>query len=291
VPASEFDWFRAELHALADALDRVEKKTLRDEVLRNRFRSLFRTWASTIEPNLQGYQRGKREVLKLAGEIETLARLASKQKAVNDYRKHLRRARSLSDGVVIQLPARRLDETRFRGIRQELFVSGIPDLPASLVPNSILGWRSRLELFLSKHPFDRSVFIMIRYRSRNADLMRCVKKALSNEGLFGVLASEHNLTDDLYNPVACLLCCSRGVAVFDKPEETETFNPNVAYELGMLHLLARPCLILKHSSLKSLQTDVLMKLYRPYRRTTEIQQIIRAWCRDPLQTEGPDSVT
>jgi hypothetical protein len=207
VPASEFDSFRAELRALGHAVNGIEKKTLRDEELRERFRTLFRSWASTIEPSLKGYQDGKRELLKLGGEIETLARLASKQRAIAEYRKHLRRATTLSDNVVIQLPASREVDTRIPGGRQEQFISGIPDLPSSLVPNSILGWRSRLEIFLNKHPFDKSVFIMIRYRTRNTALIKCVKKALSNEGLFGVLASEHDLTDDLYNSVACLLCC------------------------------------------------------------------------------------
>ncbi len=283
--ASEFDSFRAELRALTDALNGIDKKTLRDEQLRERFRTLFRSWASNIEPSLKGYQDGKREILKLTGEIETLARLASKQKAVTEYRKHLRRAAALSDNLAIQLPASREPEARTPGVRQELFLSGIPDLPSSLVPTSILGWRSRLELFLNKHPFDKSVFIMIRYRPRNAEVIKYVKKALSNEGLFGVLASEHNLTDDLYNLVACLLCCSRGIAVFDEPEQNEIFNPNVAYELGMLHLLGRPCLILKHAVLKALQTDVLMKLYRPYTKTDEVSEIIREWTRDPLQDD------
>lgn len=85
------------------------------------------------------------------------------------------------------------------------------------------------------------------------------------------------MTDDLYNPVACLLCCSRGIAIFDKPEPREIFNPNVAYELGILHLLARPCLILKHSSLKALQTDILMKLYTPYTKPSEVADVIKHW--------------
>ena len=118
---------------------------------------------------------------------------------------------------------------------------------------------------------------MIRYRKRNIKLIRSIKTALSNEGLFGVLASEHNLTDDLYNPVACLLCCSRGIAVFDTPEALEMFNPNVAYELGMLHLLSHRCLILKHESLKTLQTDILMKLYTPYQKPTQVPTIIKEW--------------
>lgn len=279
--ASDFDSFRAELGALTEIINAIKKTTLRDEELRERFRTLFRIWTSAVEPSLKGYQDGSREVLKLSGEIENLARLASKQKRVAEYRKRLRRATELSDNLVIQLPPSDEPRKPSPGFRHELFIPLIPDLPPSLVPNSILGWRSRLEVFLNKHPFDKSVFVMIRYRTRNAELIKSVKKALSDEGLFGVLASEHNLTDDLYNPVACLLCCSRGIAIFDKSEPREIFNPNVAYELGMLHLLSRPCLILKHSSLKALQTDILMKLYNPYIKTSEVAEIVKNWTRGP----------
>lgn len=279
--ASEFDSFRAELRALTDTINGVDKKTLRDEELRERFRTLFRTWTSAIEPSIRGYQDGRREVLKLTGEVEKLAWLASKQQPIAEYRKRLRRATQLSDNLVIQLPPSHEPKKVTPGLRHELFIPAIPDLPSSLVPNSIFGWRSRLEAFLNKHAFDKSVFIMIRYRKRNTILIKSVKKTLSDEGLFGVLASEHNLTDDLYNPVACLLCCSRGLAIFDKAEPREIFNPNVAYELGMLHLLGRPCLILKHSSLKSLQTDILMKLYTPYIKTSEVAEIIKNWTREP----------
>jgi hypothetical protein len=86
-----------------------------------------------------------------------------------------------------------------------------------------------------------------------------------------------HLTDDLYNPIACLLCCARGIAIFDQAEIDQQFNPNVAYELGMLHLLSRPCLILKHSSLKSLQTDILMKLYQPYGTLKEAAKFVSNW--------------
>lgn len=279
--ASDFDSFRAELRTLTETINGLQKATLRDEELRERFRTLFRIWTSTVEPFLRTYQDGRREVSKLSGEIEKLARLASKQKRIIEYRKHLRRATELSDNLIIQLPPS--DESKKPGpvFRHELFIPLIPDLPLSLVPSPILGWRSRLEAFLNKHPFEKSVFIMIRYRTRNAELIKSVKKSLLDENLFGVLASEHKLTDDLYNPVACLLCCSRGIAIFDKPEPQEKFNPNVAYELGMLHLLSRPCLILKHSLLMALQTDILMKLYTPYKKVTQIPEIVKPWTREP----------
>lgn len=99
----------------------------------------------------------------------------------------------------------------------------------------------------------------------------------TRRNFYGILASEHNLTDDLYNPIACLLCCCRGLAIFDKPESRQEFNPNVAYELGMMHLLGRECRILKHSALKVLHTDILMKLYLEYRSVEEAEKLIDRW--------------
>ena len=77
--------------------------------------------------------------------------------------------------------------------------------------------------------------------------------------------------------MACLLCCSKGLAVFDEPEAEQVFNPNVAYELGMMHLLGRTCRILKHSSLEVLHTDILMKLYLPYSTLEEVAAHLNQW--------------
>lgn len=275
--ASSFDPFRSELRTLYDSVHGLQRKSLRDEDLRERFRTLFRVWISSVEPSLRNYLLSKRDLVKLTAELEKLAQLASKYKPVSDYRKRLRRAIQLADGLVIHLPPSEARKRTDMGARHELFIPTIPDLPLQLVPNPILGWRSRLEAFLNKYPFDKSVFIMIRYRKRNDSVIRSVKASLIKQGLFGVLASEHNLTDDLYNPVACLLCCSRGIAIFDGAERRELFNPNVAYELGMLHLLGRPCLILKHTSLQTLQTDILMKLYKAYSSPEEAARLTVEW--------------
>jgi hypothetical protein len=59
------------------------------------------------------------------------------------------------------------------------------------------------------------------------------------------------------------------------------FNRNVAYELGMMHLLGRTCRILKHSSLTALQTDILMKLYLSYANLEEAGQHLTLWLDKP----------
>jgi len=278
VSVSDFEAFKAELGALQRLLEDWPNKTLRDEGVRQRVRLLFRSWASTVEYGVAPYLTTKRDLLKLRAEIEALAQLASKQKPVADYRKRLRRALGFANSLVIYLPPSGASPSSGGGFgRSELFLPEIPDLLLSLVPNSIVGWRSQIRAFVQKYPFDKSVFIMIRYRERNAEVIRALKDVLKKEGLRGVLASDHNLTDDLYNPIACLFCCARGIALFDQPESGQEFNPNVAYELGILHLLGRPCLILKHESLQTLQTDILMKLYEPYGTLGDLAKKVVDW--------------
>jgi len=272
---AEFDTFRAELRSLDEAIGQLRAKTVRDETLRERFRTLFRVWVSAVQATIRDHVQSTRDFFKLSAEIEKLARLTSKFSAVADYRKRLRNSLHLANTIVLLLPT--ADEQRSSSAANDVFVRGIPDLPTALVPNSIVGWRSRIEAFVNEHPFDKSVFIMIRYRRRNEPLIAAIKTALEEREMFGVVASEHTLTDDLYNPVACLLCCSRGIAIFDEAERAQTFNPNVAYELGMLHLLGRPCLILKHQDLETLQTDILMKLYVPYSTAADAGRLVACW--------------
>jgi hypothetical protein len=276
-----FDAFRNEVDTLQDIISRYDKRTIRDNILRERFRTLFRTWATIVNPEINQFIENKSISLKLHAELEALAKLTSKIKHVSDYRKRLNRATEFLSSIVLYLPPSTSKNitTRLTG-RDELFVSGIPDVSIRFVPNSLIGWKSTIESFITKYPFDRSVFIMIRYRKRNETVLNCIKEKLSHYGFTGILASEHNLTDDLYNPVACLLCCARGLAVFDRPDKNQVFNPNVAYELGMLHLLGRECKILKHHSIKTLQTDVLMKLYSPYKCKKDVIKLIDDWLGD-----------
>ena len=275
---SAFQAFKAELSALKEVLSAYPSKTLRDDDLRERFRLLFRTWTFYVRPTIEHFLQSKRDVLKLHTEVEWLAKLTSKYKPVTEYRKRLLRAIQLADALVLFLPPTRqeIPSTRLTSA-ENLFIPTIPDLPARFVPNSIMGWRSELEAFLNRHPFDKSIFIMVRYRARNSRLITRIKSVLARKGFYGILASDHNLTDDLYNPIACLLCCSKGLAIFDKPEAGQTFNPNVAYELGMIHLLTRDCLILKHRTLKILHADIIMKVYQEYNTVNQVEEHIDSW--------------
>ena len=275
---SAFQAFKAELSALKEVVSAYPKKTLRDDDLLERFRMLFRTWTFSVRPTIEHFLQSKRDFLKLHAEVEWLAKLTSKYKPVTEYRKRLLRAIQLADSLVLSLPPTKWEiPSTLLTSTEDLFIPTIPDLPARFVPNSIMGWRSKLEAFLNQRPFDKSIFIMIRYRARNSKLITHIKTVLGKKGFYGILASEHNLTDDLYNPIACLLCCSKGLAIFDKPESGQVFNPNVAYELGMIHLLARDCLILKHQTLKILHADIVMKVYQEYNTVNQVEDHINNW--------------
>ena len=142
-----------------------------------------------------------------------------------------------------------------------------------------MGYEGRLEAFLSANPFARNVFIMAKDRNENIAHREVIKDALRGRGLNPVWAGELGLIDDLYNPIACLICCKYGVALFDAPESAQQVNPSVAYELGMMHLLGRECLILKSDALTAPPTDVLHKLYEGYeeKNLETIRHLVREW--------------
>jgi len=158
----------------------------------------------------------------------------------------------------------------------------IPDLPSNLMPKALLGWNSKMASFLDKHPFDKNIFVIARYAGKTEPVIRQAMETIRgfnecDKTFAPIIARDHKITDDLYNPIACLLCCRFGVAIFDSVSALPAVNPNVAYELGMMHLLGRTCLILKDSKLTTMPSDILQKLYEPYSSTAEAGQKIAKW--------------
>lgn len=130
---------------------------------------------------------------------------------------------------------------------------------------------------------------MTRYADESASLVKAVEKAVKeasfrDKKFFPVIAKDHQITDDLNNPIACLLCCKYGIAIFDSVEKKlPTFNPNIAYELGMQHLLKRECLILKSLKIKTMPSDILSKLYEPFDSTDNAKEKVQAWLKSLVQ--------
>jgi guanylate kinase len=139
--------------------------------------------------------------------------------------------------------------------------------------------KKRLQKQLSKYPYEKNVFLMMKFRKNNEPFYGFIKNELERCGYNCVRADapEWNLTDNVYNPIAALYCCKYGIALFDEPEASANYNPNVAYELGIMHNQGKKCLILKHSLLKEVPFDLVKELYKPYTREIEFQTIFSEW--------------
>ena len=111
----------------------------------------------------------------------------------------------------------------------------------------LIGYKEKLQRQLNRYPYEKNVFLMMKFRDNNKEFYNFIKRELGKKGLNCVRAdeAEWNLTNDVYNPLAVLCCCKYGIALFDEPEEGAQYNPNVAYELGIMHYQKKDCLILK----------------------------------------------
>jgi guanylate kinase len=143
----------------------------------------------------------------------------------------------------------------------------------------IIGFKSEIQKRLDKYPFEKNVFLMMKFRPENQLLFEFMRDSLKDNGFNCVRAdqAEWDITRSVYNPIATLYCCKYGIALFDQAEESNEFSPNVAYELGIMHHQHKECLILRHSSLKPFPFDLVKDLYREYTNDLQIKKIIKDW--------------
>lgn len=153
----------------------------------------------------------------------------------------------------------------------------------------LVGFRAEILARLARHPYERNVFLMLKFRPGNADLSDFILETLARHGFHGVRADqpEWNLTNNVYNPVAVLYCCKYGIALFDEAEPGQTYSANVAYELGMMHLQKKTCLILKHASLPQLPFDLIKDLHVSYERELPVRKLIERWIEEISATATP----
>ena len=151
---------------------------------------------------------------------------------------------------------------------------------------ALVGFRTDIEKQISKYPYETNVFLMMRFRRKNKALSDFIIKTLLEAGLLGVRADQAvwNLTNNVYNPIAVLYCCKYGIALFDEAETNQAYNPNVIYELGMMHCLGRECLILRDDSLPAIPFDLIKDLSMPYKGELALRTNIQRW----LQRIAPD---
>jgi hypothetical protein len=142
----------------------------------------------------------------------------------------------------------------------------LPSKDQITLPKRLVGYKTELEQFLKNHPYDRNVFLMMPFRDATTKLRTSIRSTCAKYKLHLLIADEtHIVENDLNsNVLSCLLGSKYGIAVFSRPESQQTVNPNVSYELGMMHRDDKVCLILKDRRLRSLPADLIGYLYTEY---------------------------
>ncbi|MGC1374610.1 MAG: hypothetical protein WA821_00185 [Anaerolineales bacterium] len=113
---------------------------------------------------------------------------------------------------------------------------------------------------------NKNVFIIMRYGKSKEfeEIETAIKGTLKDYGLRGVLARDEIFHELLWEHIKFCMENSRyTIAVFEKIRGADV-NPNVALELGYMLALGKSCLILKDSSMKDLQTDIMGHLYEAF---------------------------
>ena len=155
------------------------------------------------------------------------------------------------------------------------------NVPGTTFPliKPLIGFKKEIEKQLKKFPFEKNVFLMLRFRDTNKLLSDFIIETLKEAGLRGVRADDPawDITKNVYNPIAVLYCCKYGIALFDEGEPDQAYNPNVIYELAMMQCLTRECLILRHDSLPSVPFDIIKDLYRRYKGELAVRVLIQKW--------------
>lgn len=145
----------------------------------------------------------------------------------------------------------------------------------------LVGFKKRMLEKIEKYPFDKNVFLMMKFRGNNLKLYQYIQKTLESHGLNCVRADQEfwDITRNTYNPIAVLYCCKYGIALFDEPEAGNDYSPNVAYELGVMHSQAKECLVLRSSKIKTVPFDLVKELYVDYGDSLEIEGILNNWVK------------
>ena len=150
--------------------------------------------------------------------------------------------------------------------------------------------KESLKLFRRDHPDPQKVMFVIMSFDDTA-LHHAINKAISDTlmpfGISALRADTKQYHDELfYNILTYVHGCGSGVAVFERLEE-ETFNPNVAFEVGYMMALKKPVCLLKDRTLKTLHSDLAGKMYRQFdaQNPSTISEKLSTWLKDKNLTQ------
>jgi hypothetical protein len=143
-----------------------------------------------------------------------------------------------------------------------------------------------LAKFSKDYPeFHRNAFVMMKLGRTTAhdSIIKIIRSTLSRYGIHAFRADDKQYHDDLFpNVLTYIYGCRFGIAVFERLEQDE-FNPNVSLEFGYMNALKKSVCLLKDKTLRTLQTDLVGKLYKtfdPQDITNTIPPELESWLRD-----------
>jgi hypothetical protein len=268
---------RLELEALAEEIRGSARLTVTTAAVLQRVQLFFLSW-SNLKQRLSAAGVPKEVTARADRFFGELVRLTSSRSRKQNYLRTLHAIRQVFGQLLLEIA--RIQASPEPPKAYAAAVGLIPEIPCltnDLLPNALYGWAAGMREFLRRFNYENNVFVMVAYRARLGTLIERIEGTLRDLGLNAIIARDHRLTDDLYNPIACLLCCRYGIAVFDRGEIGQKHNANIVYELAVMQMLKRPCMILKHQALRSMPSDFLHRLYESYASVDEAAQRVNEW--------------
>ena len=143
-----------------------------------------------------------------------------------------------------------------------------------------------LKSFSRDYPeIHRNAFVMMKFGKTKAhdSIINAIKSTLGKYGIHALRADDKQYHDDLFpNVLTYIYGCRFCIAVFERLEEDD-FNPNVSLEVGYMGALKKSTCLLKDTTLKTLHTDLIGKLYKifdPQDAENTIPPELEKWLRD-----------
>jgi len=143
-----------------------------------------------------------------------------------------------------------------------------------------------IERFRIDHPDAQQCgFLMMKYEGTppHNRITKVVRETCSRHGIKALRADDKRYADELLPNVRTYMHgCSFGIAVFERLIEDD-FNPNVSLEVGYMMARGKPICLLKDSTLTSLQTDLVGRLYESFDTQNpeeSIPPVLDKWLED-----------
>lgn len=163
---------------------------------------------------------------------------------------------------------------------QEIKVQRDIDFKMSYIPSY-----SDEEIKFYKTYGNHAVFVIMPFREKLKIVYDIIQSVFAKNGYIAIRANEKLFTDDLWNNVKVYLdCCKVAVAIFDKNDQ-DSYNPNVALEVGYMLAKGNKVCLLKDCKLPKLPSDLISRMYMEYdsdKIETTLPQQLELWIRDYL---------